>query len=647
MERDRSKTRARFVASVASTLALVCAAVILCWAMYSSVERNLFDSTVDSTLDTLDVVRDLGVESVDTQLRAVKTDVKSLTAEYGAEFAAALDAGSDSRTSRISSVLAKLQTSPFGKDFWFLASDGMLVGADGSSPSWDSIMPQADAVHLLEATYPQVIGPDHTSEGDYVMAVCAPLAADGATCGLLVERFDGRCVSDWISSLRFDLGGGVTYLVDGTGRNIAASREENYDWFETGYNATELASAGDEEAAGVAAVEQRALEGETGRGSYGWGGGSSYMSYGPLREADWAIFVGFYGGEMEAHVNEVVARSGGIAQACIVALVALLGAVAIMAVRSLSRQRTANDRLRQQKQQIEQQKDALLASEARFRVALEKTGNIVFDYDIATGDIQRFITPEDALRCDATVENLRLNLVADGEVEDDSLHLFCDALDDLRHGAHRAECMLEVRGRSGEKLWYRASLSTVSADDGKPLRAIGVIENVTKEREGEYDSLTGLLDRKAAFEAAHEALAEAEPDDRFAFVMIDVDRFKVVNDTFGHPVGDEALQRVARVLSESFGESDVVARYGGDEFCVFCSRDVSRERLEASMEHANARLGASRQAGCEPGALSCSFGVSMNEGRGLSFDRLQTDADRALYAAKRAGRCTFAFFGEL
>lgn len=642
-------TGTRFALSVAATLVLVGAAVALCWTVYASVERNLFEATVSSTLDTLDVVRDMGVEAVDTRLRSVKTDVKALAVERRSELAAAMDAADadpKSLAAHVSVALAGLEASPHGKDLWFLSVDGRLIGADGSVHPWDAIMPHDDTERLLASDVPQVVGPGHSEEGDYVMAACAPLIVDGSAVGVLVERLDGYCVSDWIGSLRFDLGGGVAYLVDGSGRNIASSREESYGWFETEYNASELAAAGDEEAAGVAAVEQRALGGEAARGTYGWDGGTSYMSYGPLGEADWALFVGFYGDALEAHVNGVVAQSGGVAQACIVGLVLLLGTVAIAAVRGLSRQRRANDRLQQQKEQIERQKDALLASEARFKVALERTGNIVFDYDIASGDIQCFITPEDALHCSATVDDLRRNLVGEGEVEEGSLHLFCDALDDLRHGAHRAECMLEVRGPAREKLWYRASLSAVSADDGRPLRAIGVIEDVTKEREAEYDSLTGLLDRKAAFEAAHGALVGAGPDDRFAFVMIDVDHFKAVNDTFGHPVGDEALKRVAQVLSESFGGDDAVARYGGDEFCVFCTRGVSRERLAACMERANERLGAGRRPADAFGPLSCSFGVSLREGAGLSFGQLQSEADQALYAAKHAGRRTFAFYGE-
>ena len=646
MRQGLSKTRWLFAASVAATLALAAAAIVLCWVLYASVQSALFESTVSSTLETLDVVRDLGVDLVDTQLRSVKADVKSLASEHGVELASALEGASDDAPSSVSAILSTLEPSPSGEDFWLLTTDGQLIGPDGSNSAWSAVMPEADAAELMESPSPTVVGPAHTDEGDYAMAVCAPVVVRGDVRAVLVERFDGVCVSEWISSLRFDVGDGVSYLVDASGRNIASSREESYSWFETEYNATELAAQGDEEAAGVAEVEQRGLAGETSRGSYGWDGGTSYMAYGPINEADWAIFVGFYGGRLEGYVGNVVAESSGVAQVSVVLLVLLLGVVALLSVRSLNRQRRANDRLQEQNRKIELQAEQLMASEARFKVALEKTGNIVFDYDVVSGDVQCFTTPEDAQRCNATADDLRGALVKDGEVEEGSLELFCGALVDLRQGARRAECMLEVRGDSGEKLWYRASLSALAAVEGSLRRVIGVLENVTKEREAEYDSLTGLLDRKAAFEAARAALDDAGASDRFAFVMIDIDRFKAINDVLGHLAGDEVLQRVARVLADGFGDADAVARYGGDEFCVFSKVDVSRDRLAAAMRRINDALLEIRLQGDGVGPLSCSFGVSLHTGKGLSFEQMQAEADEALYAAKRLGRCTFVFHDE-
>lgn len=644
MGRKRDQGKKSYALPVVGTLVLVGVALALCWIVFSSTERAFFQATVTHTTDTMGVIRDLGIESVDTHVRSVKNQVRARAADHGEQLAAAVDAGDDAA---LGAVLSQARLADDGLDCWFLSFDGRLVGRDGQEASWEAVMPPADAQTALAASDALVVGIGHTGEGDYLMAVAAPVVANGRTAGAFIERLDGYCVSEWISTLRFDAGGGAAYLVDSAGRNIAASREENYDWFETDYNATELAAqSGDAEAASVAALEQLPLKGETGQGTYAWGGGTSYVAYGPLKEAGWGFFVGFYGNELERYASDVAARSNGVAQASVAVLALLLGAIALFAVRSLRRERLTNAALVHQKEQIERQAQDLLVSEERFKVAMEKTGNIVVDFDVAAGDVLCFTTPEDAKHCAPTPEGLRRCLVGSGEVEDESLQLFLDALNDVLHGAHRAACVMEVRGSAGEKLWYRASLSPVAAGAGEPVRVIGVLEDVTKEREAEYDDLTGLLDRKAAFETVQAWLDGADAESRCAFVMVDVDHFKDVNDTYGHAAGDDALRWVADVLAACCGGRAVTARYGGDEFCLFCPHAPARERMAAVFEETNRRLGEGRDLGRGKVALSCSFGAVEHRGAGASFEQLQAEADEALYAAKAAGRCTYAFYGE-
>ncbi|WP_143412138.1 sensor domain-containing diguanylate cyclase [Arabiibacter massiliensis] len=641
VETGRTTTRKPLAVPVAATLALAVVAALLCWAVYVSTERSFYEATAAHTLDAVEIMRDLGTESLDTRIRGLKADVRGHAAEQGAALAQAAD---DAELGR---VLSAIHPAEAGLDCWFLASDGRLVGADGEAASWDAVMPPADPLEALSADDALLMGPAYNGERSYIMAVAAPIVVDGQAAGALVERIDGYRVSDWIANLRFKAGYGSAYLIDGTGRNIAASREENYDWFESEYNATENAArTGDAQDQGVAALEQLPLQGARGMGSYEWEGGTSYMAYGPLEEADWALFVGFYGNELERYARDAASQSNGPAQASLALLVAVLGAIALFSVRGLRRQRAANRELVSQKEQIERQAQDLLVSEERFKVAMEKTGNIVVDFDVSKGDVLCFTTPEDAKHCDPTPEGLRRCLVGSGEVEDESLQLFLDALDDVLHGAQRASCMLEVRGTAGEKLWYRASLSPVAAGEGGPLRVIGVLEDVTKEREAEYDDLTGLLDRKAAFETVQEWLDAAGESSRCAFAMVDVDRFKEVNDTYGHAAGDEALRWVADVLGECCGGEAVVARYGGDEFCLFCREAPSREHMSAVFDEVNRRLGDGRDLGRGRMALSCSFGAVEHRGAGAAFEQLQAEADEALYRAKAAGRRTHAFFDE-
>ena len=129
----------------------------------------------------------------------------------------------------------------------------------------------------------------------------------------------------------------------------------------------------------------------------------------------------------------------------------------------------------------------------------------------------------------------------------------------------------------GEIHWWELSASPRYDDRGSFLGFRGVGSDVTAQRRSadkinhmaRFDTLTGLPNRLQVTEALGEAMAEAERwHGRCAFMMIDLDRFKAVNDTLGHPIGDRLLTRVAERLSGLMGEKDMCGRLGGDEFAV-------------------------------------------------------------------------------
>ena len=149
------------------------------------------------------------------------------------------------------------------------------------------------------------------------------------------------------------------------------------------------------------------------------------------------------------------------------------------------------------------------------------------------------------------------------------------------------------------------------------------------------DPLTGLLNRRAFDERLDELWAEGGP---MAVVFLDLDHFKIVNDTYGHPVGDAVLTEFAQVLRRHVRDDDVVARTGGEEFgVVMPGRGVSNvlERAQAVVEaFAATRIRA------DDLVLRCtvSAGVAVREARHTSASHLCRDADRALYLAKEGGR---------
>jgi diguanylate cyclase (GGDEF)-like protein len=157
-------------------------------------------------------------------------------------------------------------------------------------------------------------------------------------------------------------------------------------------------------------------------------------------------------------------------------------------------------------------------------------------------------------------------------------------------------------------------------------------------RMAQCDSLTGIYNRKHFMSEAEYALRYAQRSARGAcLVLIDLDHFKLINDTYGHATGDQVLRRAVAAGQEFVRSTDVFGRLGGEEFGVLlpeCGMDSGIERAEAIR-----RAVVTRSEKAEPGIqVSASFGVAFTGESGYDLRQLLIDADQALYRAKRAGR---------
>ncbi|MCM2258679.1 MAG: sensor domain-containing diguanylate cyclase [Vicinamibacteria bacterium] len=153
------------------------------------------------------------------------------------------------------------------------------------------------------------------------------------------------------------------------------------------------------------------------------------------------------------------------------------------------------------------------------------------------------------------------------------------------------------------------------------------------------DGLTGLYNRRAFEESLARALANADRTaGRFAVMLLDVDHFKKLNDTYGHPAGDAALRHVAKLIGGRLRQGDLAARYGGEEFvAILPGADADRARQVAE----RAREALANNPVVFEGAtikLTASFGVGVWPGAGRTRDALIGAADAALYEAKQGGR---------
>jgi two-component system, cell cycle response regulator len=186
-------------------------------------------------------------------------------------------------------------------------------------------------------------------------------------------------------------------------------------------------------------------------------------------------------------------------------------------------------------------------------------------------------------------------------------------------------------------------------DTGAERRLIGVTERFASQsalalanasllarvrRLATRDDLTGLSNRRAFNEMLGHELARAQRQNhRLSLVLFDLDHFKLVNDTLGHPVGDALLRRVADQAKGLVRLGDVVARYGGEEFAMI----LPNADLDAALAMAE-RLRETIASGIAPTTVTTSLGVAVYPDHGRTAEALLSAADAALYASKNAGR---------
>jgi len=160
-----------------------------------------------------------------------------------------------------------------------------------------------------------------------------------------------------------------------------------------------------------------------------------------------------------------------------------------------------------------------------------------------------------------------------------------------------------------------------------------------------YDSLTGLPNRMLLQDRMEQAISRAERSSKsFALMFVDLDKFKPVNDSFGHSVGDALLKAAAHRLSRCVRKEDTVARAGGDEFIVVLSEISSAKDAAKFGSKIVGQLANPFHVGPHELDISCSVGISVYPNDGKDINTLLINADYAMYQAKRAGRNAYRFF---
>jgi diguanylate cyclase (GGDEF)-like protein/PAS domain S-box-containing protein len=286
----------------------------------------------------------------------------------------------------------------------------------------------------------------------------------------------------------------------------------------------------------------------------------------------------------------------------------------------------------------------LRSSEERFRLLAENAQDFIFRYRLKPMPAFEYVSPACVAVTGYTPDELYANpsLIFD-LIE--ALHVEM-MLDESRSSGLRQSWEVEVFRKDGSVIWVEQRLSLLTDESGEIIAVEGIARDVTARRQAEHqlshqalhDSLTGLPNRRLLIDRIEQALARAERQgSHVAVLLLDLDRFKLVNDSWGHSAGDKVLTEVADRLLGAVRAADTVARFGGDEFVVV------REGVGGAWEAA--RFG-ERLAQAVDGRLEIegeevfirtSLGIAIAEGND-SAEALLRDADAAMYIAKDRGR---------
>jgi len=245
----------------------------------------------------------------------------------------------------------------------------------------------------------------------------------------------------------------------------------------------------------------------------------------------------------------------------------------------------------------------------------------------------------------AEIVGQSLRVLAGPETDPDVLERVWTAMKEGR--SIQAEC---INHRADGKPYVAAwSVTPVRDDEGHLTHWVSIQRDVTDQREREeqlayaatHDELTDLYNRTALARRINEALALDTPDAPLrALFYLDLDNFKAVNDTLGHPRGDEVLVRTARALESAVRDDDMVARLGGDEFAVYLSALDAPERVSAIADRIHDAVATTVEGDGYALPVRASLGGVVGLAAYDAFEALLETADAAMYEAKETDRRT-------
>ena len=298
---------------------------------------------------------------------------------------------------------------------------------------------------------------------------------------------------------------------------------------------------------------------------------------------------------------------------------------------------------------------SFISREEKYKKFIELTNDMIFEYDIQTDIMNHSERYKSVFGRNPIVYNYTEALVELPYVHTADQSVFKEFCTSLHIGKSSFSYEFRFLNKSGEYEWCHINGSSFCEDKGLPNKVFGRIINVDTQKrkldrlrfKAQRDLMTNVYNKKTTSDKINDTITKGKKYERHALLVIDIDDFKHVNDTYGHLQGDRVLTTIVSNMVNNFREDDIVGRIGGDEFVVLMKNVSGREQIVQKAEAICKIFNRTYQYNEEKLQVSCSIGIAVYPMDGTSYDELMEHADLALYEVKSDGKNSYMLYCDL
>lgn len=298
-----------------------------------------------------------------------------------------------------------------------------------------------------------------------------------------------------------------------------------------------------------------------------------------------------------------------------------------------------------------QEQEELRLTLERHQIIMNQASDIIFEWDIPQDVLNFSNNWKKRFGYDAIRDRISRRIPDSQNIHKEDMPAFIKIMEDTANGVPYSETEFRIRDMAGNYLWCRIRATALYDTNGKAVKAVGVIVDIDEEKRqrqrlidrAQRDELTGLYNKATMHSLVTKSLKQPIVSGFRVLMMVDVDHFKEVNDTYGHLCGDRILSSVAQTLVQNVHPRDYVGRIGGDEFLVYLASVKDEEEAKRRADDLFEKI---RFIKPEQGApsITCSIGAVLCCEDNMDYFTLYHWADQALYERKDHGRGGISFY---